>query len=117
MRRDPRAYLWDAQAAVDRILEFTRGRSLDDYLAGAMLRSAVERQFEIVGEALSQLAKAEPNIAQRIPDIGEIVGFRNVLIHGYATVDDGTVWRTVKDDLAGLRNRLGELLSELGGTP
>jgi len=117
MRRDPRAYLWDAQAAVDRILEFTRGRSLDDYLADAMLRAAVERQFEIIGEALSQLAKAAPSIAQRIPDIGEIVGFRNVLIHGYATVDDGTVWRTVKDDLAGLRNRLGELLSELGGTP
>jgi uncharacterized protein with HEPN domain len=67
MRRDPRADLWDAQAAVDRILEFTRGRSLDDYLADAMLRSAVECQFEIVGEALSQLAKAEPSIAQRIP--------------------------------------------------
>jgi uncharacterized protein with HEPN domain len=117
MRRDPRADLWDAQAAVDRILEFTRGRSLDDYLADAMLRSAVERQFEIVGEALGQLAKAEPSIAQRIPDIGEIVAFRNVLIHGYATVDHHTVWRTVEGDLAGLRNRLGELLAELGGMP
>jgi uncharacterized protein with HEPN domain len=60
MRRDPQAYLWDAQAAVDRILEFTSGRSLDDYLVDAMLRSAVERQFEIVGEALNQLAKTGP---------------------------------------------------------
>jgi type I restriction enzyme R subunit len=111
MRRDPRAYLWDALAAVDRTLDFTRGRSLDDYLADAMLRSAVERQFEIVGEALSQLAKAEPSIAQRIPDIGEIVAFRYVLIHGYAAVDRHTVWRTVEEDLASLRNRLGELLS------
>ncbi len=117
MRRDPRAYLWDARAAVDRILEFTRGRSLDDYLADAMLRAAVERQFEIVGEALSQLTKAEPNIAQRIPDIGEIVAFRNVLIHGYAAVDHRTVWRTVEEDLPRLRTRLGELLSELGETP
>lgn len=114
MRRDPRAYLWDAQAAVDRILEFTRGRSLDDYLADAMLRAAVERQFEIVGEALSQLAKAAPNISQRIPDIAEIVAFRNALIHGYAAVDHRTVWRTVEDDLARLRTCLGELLSELG---
>ena len=117
MRRDPRAYLWDAQAAADRILEFTRGRSLDDYLADAMLRAAVERQFEIIGEALSQLAKAAPSIAQRIPDIGEIVAFRNLLIHGYATVNYETVWRTVEDDLASLRNRLGELLAEPGGMP
>jgi uncharacterized protein with HEPN domain len=117
MRRDPRAYLWDAQAAVDRILEFTSGRSLDDYLVDAMLRSAVERQFEIVGEALNQLAKTGPSIAQRIPDVGEIVAFRNLLIHGYAVVDHRTVWRAVQEDLGSLRNRLGELLSELGGMP
>jgi len=117
MRRDARAYLWDAQAAVDRILEFTRGRSLDDYLADAMLRAAVERQFEILGEALTQLRRVAPAIAQRIPDLGEIVDFRNLLIHGYATVDHGTVWRTVEDDLALLHNQLGALLSELGETP
>lgn len=43
--------------------------------------------------------------------------FRNLLIHGYATVDHGTVWRTVEDDLARLRNQLGDLLSELGEAP
>ncbi len=65
MRRDARTYLWDAQAAVEHILEFTRGRSLDDYLADAMLRAAVERQFEIIGEALNQLRRDAPAIAGR----------------------------------------------------
>jgi uncharacterized protein with HEPN domain len=116
MRRDARAYLWDARAAIGQILEFTRGRSLQDYLRDAMLRSAVERQFEILGEALNQLRKLAPAIAQRIPDLGDIVSFRNLLIHGYAMVDHGTVWRTVQDDVADLHARLDEILSELGDT-
>lgn len=52
MDRDPRAYLWDARDSADAIAEFVTGRTLNDYLADRMLRSAVERQFEIVGEAL-----------------------------------------------------------------
>lgn len=82
-----------------------------------MLRSAVERQFEILGEALNQLRKVAPAIAQRIPDLAEIVDFRNLLIHGYATVDHSIVWRTVEDDLARLRSQLDELLPEVGGAP
>ena len=57
MDRDPRAYLWDARDSADAIAEFVTGRTLNDYLADRMLRSAVERQFEIVGEALRQLEK------------------------------------------------------------
>lgn len=117
MRRDPRAYLWDAQAAAVRILEFTRGRTIEEYLRDAMLRAAVERQFEIIGEALRQLTNSAPDIAKRIPDAGQIVAFRNLLIHGYAAVDHRTVWRTVQEDVAGLHTRLGELLSELGEVP
>jgi uncharacterized protein with HEPN domain len=52
MKRDPRAYLWDAKQAVDAIRQFTSGKSLADYVTDQMLRSAVERQFEIIGEAL-----------------------------------------------------------------
>jgi uncharacterized protein with HEPN domain len=117
MRHDPRSYLWDARAAAERILEFTRGRTLDDHLADAMLRAAVERQFEIIGEALSQLTSSAPSVARRIPDIAEIVAFRNLLIHGYAAVDHITVWSTIQDDLASLRRHLRELLSELGEVP
>jgi hypothetical protein len=64
-----------------------------------MARSAVERQFEIIGEALSQLAKADATIASRVPDHRRIVAFRNVLIHGYAALDHTLVWRVVQEHL------------------
>jgi len=53
MRRDPRAWLWDVHNGAGLILAFTQDKSLDDYLCDVMLRSAVERQFEIIGEALN----------------------------------------------------------------
>jgi uncharacterized protein with HEPN domain len=55
----------------------------------------VERQFEIIGEALNRLLKEAPDLANRVPDLARIVGFRNVLIHGYAVIDDGRVWEIV----------------------
>lgn len=103
MLRDPRAYLWDIQEASGAILEFTASKSFEDYVSDRMLRSAVERQFEIIGEALSQLCKLDSNWALHIPDAPQIIAFRNVLIHGYATVNDKTVWLTVQDSLPKLR--------------
>ena len=117
MRRDPRAYLWDVQECAAAIAEFTRGKTLDNYLTDAMLRSAVERQFEIIGEALSQLSKMAPEIAGRIPDLAAIVGFRNILIHGYAVVKHPTVWKAIQDDLPRLHDCAVQLLSELGTKP
>ena len=70
MRHDPRAYLWDVQAAVDLILEFTRGRSLNEYLGDAMLRAAVERQFEIIGEAVNQLRRSRQVSPRASPTSG-----------------------------------------------
>lgn len=78
MSTDAMKYLWDVREAAARISRFTFGRSFDDYLQDEMLRAAVERQFEIIGEALSQLSKREPESAERIPDLARIVAFRNV---------------------------------------
>ncbi|MGH1484538.1 MAG: HepT-like ribonuclease domain-containing protein [Geminicoccales bacterium] len=63
---------------------FTNGITFDDYLDDEMLRAAVERQFEIIGEALNQLSKRDPDRANKIPDLARIVAFRNILIHGSA---------------------------------
>ena len=82
MRRDPRSFLWDVRDAADTIASFVHGRSFGDYSADRMLRSAVERQLEIFGEALSQLTRTDPGLAGRIPNHRRIVDFRNALIHG-----------------------------------
>jgi uncharacterized protein with HEPN domain len=117
MRHDPRAYLWDVREAADAIASFVRNRDFDDYANDLMLRSAVERQFAIIGEALSQLSKADPGLAVRIPELPRVVAFRNVLIHAYQEIDDAGVWRIVQADLAPLRERAAALLVELGGDP
>lgn len=75
-----------------------------------MLRSAVERQFEIIGEALSQLTKIAPQLAAQIPDLPRIVAFRNILIHGYAVVDNEIVWRAAQENLPELAANLQKLL-------
>jgi uncharacterized protein with HEPN domain len=114
MERDPRAFLWDVRQATQRIETFVQGRDLKDYLADPMLRSAVERQFEIIGEARNQLSKASSHIAVRIPDASRAMAMRNVLIHGYAKVDHEAVWRTLQDNLPALRRSVAKLLTELG---
>jgi len=78
-----------------------------------MLKSAVERQFEIVGEALNQLSRVDPALAAKVPELARIVAFRNVLIHGHAMVDDAIVWQVLSDKLPDLARVLGELLAEL----
>jgi len=76
------------------------------------LRSAVGRQFEILGEALNRLDRLDATLAARVPNLRQIVAFRNVLIHGYALIDRARVWRVVQDDLPTLRAVLDDLLAD-----
>ena len=97
MERDPRAFLWDVQQAALAIEQFIHGLDATSYADNALVRSAVERQFEIVGEALNRLSKVSPDLAQKIPNLREIIGLRNILIHGYASIDHARVWKIAVD--------------------
>jgi len=90
----------------------TAGKTFADFDGDIMLRSAVERQFEIAGEALRQLARLDAALAAKVPDLREIVAFRNILIHGYAVIDRARVWQAVQADLPKLRAALNDLLAE-----
>ena len=103
MPRDARKYLFGIAEASKLVSEFVAGRTLDDYLKSALLQSVVERQFEIIGEAIGQLAKVDQQLVSRITDYQKIVSFRNVQIHGYADVDDELVWDIVETRLHVLR--------------
>ena len=89
----------------------TAGKTFEDFDRDIVLRSAVERQFEIAGEALRQLAGVDAALAAKIPDLLAIVAFRNILIHGYALIDRARVWRVVQADLPKLREVLNDLLA------
>jgi uncharacterized protein with HEPN domain len=114
MDRDARAYLWDVQMAAEAIARFIDGLDAASYAQDALITAAVERKFEIIGEALNQLSKLSPEIAQRVPHLREIIGFRNILVHGYALIDHGRVWRIIRTSLPGLHTTVSALLAELG---
>ena len=110
MRLETRKYLHDIQRAVKLLIEFTADKAFEDYETDAMRRAAVEREFEIIGEALIQLAKADPEVAARISDHRRIIAFRNILIHGYVDVDARLVWDVVKTKLPILSREIEDLL-------
>ena len=113
MQREPHVLLWDICHAADAVAAFTRGKGLEDYKGDPFLRSAVERQLIILGEAVAQLSKLTPELAERIPEHGSIIAFRNLLIHGYAAVVDEIVWEVVEDDLPALRASAVSWIEEL----
>lgn len=112
MQLEAKKYLYDIQQAAARVSEFTLGKRLEDYQSNAMLRAAVERQFEIIGEALAQLARLDESIVAQISEHRRIIDFRNILIHGYAVVDDRLVWDVVQGKVPALIREVENLLAE-----
>ena len=96
MELEVKKLVYDLDQAIDLIINFTAGKRLADYQGDVLLRSAVERQFEIIEEALNRLKRVDPSLLTRISDYGRIIGFRNVLAHGYDIISDEIVWDIVE---------------------
>jgi uncharacterized protein with HEPN domain len=99
MRLEARKYLYDIQESAGLAAQFTAGRDFAEYQRNPMLRLAVERAFAIIGEALSQLARVDSDLASHITCFRSIVAFRNILVHAYAQIDDRIVWDIVQSKL------------------
>lgn len=111
MQLESAKLLEDIRVAAADALDMAAGKSYDDYQTNKQLRYAVERCFEIAGEALTQLNKLDPATAQQITDWRAIIGFRNVLIHGYAVVQHDKTWDIVTNELPILLRDVTSLLS------
>jgi len=112
MRLESKKYLFDIKQAASLLADFTRGKSFVDFQGDPMLKSAVERQFEIIGEALTKLAKIDQETATLISEYRRIIAFRNILIHGYAQIDDRLVWGILDTKLPTLLQEVKQLLEE-----
>lgn len=104
--------LEDIRDAASFVVEITEGKTLGDYSGHRLLRQAVERNFEIIGEAVGRLLRNDPETAGRLSEHERIVAFRNVLIHGYDLVDDDLVWDTIRTKLPVLLAEVERLLRE-----
>lgn len=112
MPRDPEKYLHDILDSVEFLMTFTGGRTIADYVRDRGFRSAVERELQIVGEALLQLHSVQPAIAARITEYQRIIRFRHVLVHGYAELKADLVWQVIEEKLSILRDEAQALLRE-----
>jgi uncharacterized protein with HEPN domain len=110
--REIKKLLFDVQEGCVLIMKFMEGRTFDQYMKDRMLQSAVERQAEIVGEALRQAAVLEASIADEVPEFRRIIAFRNRLAHGYADISPEIVWGIATNDVPRLLAEVRAAMSE-----
>lgn len=112
MTTETRQRLLDAFESCQTIRRYTDGIDFAAYLRDGEKRDAVERRLGIVGEALHRAETLDPALAEQLPELRQIVGLRNRVIHGYADVNAEIVWNVVQHRLPPLQTRLAELLGE-----
>ena len=116
MNAHTKKLLFDVVEAGRSIQVRCAGRSFGEYEADRWFRRTVEREFEIIAEALNRLSQSDPDAAASISALPRIVAFRNRLIHAYDAVDDATVWGVVESHLPVLLNEIDELVRREGET-
>ena len=111
MRPSSAKFLEDIREAAQTVREITSGKRFADYQADKVLRLAVERCFEIIGEAMRRLDESDPETAAKVSDFQRIIAFRNVLIHGYSLVKHELVWSVVENQVPRLIREAEGLLA------
>jgi uncharacterized protein with HEPN domain len=110
MRRDPRAFLSDVMEAGSAILEAVRSIDFESYSENRLIRSSVEQEFTIIGEALSQLSQRDKELFDQINQATQIISFRNKLTHEYLKVNNLLVWGVIENDLPALIEQCSTIL-------
>jgi uncharacterized protein with HEPN domain len=111
MRLEALKFLYDIKGACALLSSFIAGKTFDDFAGDALLRSGVERQLTIVGEALNRLIKIEPAMEFVITNARQIIAFRNILVHGYDIVRTEVVWGILENDLSALTREVDALFA------
>lgn len=111
MNLEIRKVLFDIQEAGAAIKGFVAGKTLADFQQSDLLRSAVERKFEIIGEALHRMRRLDEELIEQITDYRRIVGFRNILAHGYDVVSPEIIWEICGENLEQLLTDVDRLMN------
>lgn len=112
MPRDRRKYLHDMLDSCQFLVQLTKDESADRFRNDRVFRSAIERELQIIGEAMLQLRSLDAATASRIGESERIIGFRHVLVHGYDVLDADVVWYIVTEKLPILQDELDDLLRQ-----
>ena len=112
MPPDVPKWLEDIRDAAAYIQEATKEVTQDALANDRMLRQAVERNFEVIGEALNRIGRSDESILSGLTDHRRIIAFRNILIHGYDSIDVEIVWQVIRHRLPQLLVEVEELLQQ-----
>jgi len=101
-----RKLLLDITLSCEEISSFIEGQDFESFITNRLLQLALEREFEIIGEALARLETIDSDeLSRKIPEYRKIIGFRNIIAHGYDIIDDAALWDFAK-------SRVPELLEK-----
>ena len=114
MPHDSDKFLHDMLDSCRFLMGFTADRTLADFVEDRGFRSAVERELQIIGEALAQLHRIAPDVAEMVEEHRRIVAFRNILVHGYHSLDHEIVWYVVRQKLPALQKQLTAMIRDRG---
>lgn len=114
MTKADRPLLSDVLDAVAHIRKYVQGQSREDFMTNELVRDAVIRQVQIIGEATRLVS---PGLKSRYSQVPwqEIVGLRNRVIHAYGTIMPEIIWEIVENDLEPLRKNIERILADLDG--
>ena len=110
MNDETRKNLIDILQAAEEIQIFTHGMDFETYQNSPVTQRAVERDFEIIGEALNRIRQIDTELIEKVSEYHRIIGFRNILIHGYDIIDEMIVWKAVENHLPTLVKEVKEIL-------
>ena len=112
-RPDVRAFLWDIRNGCAVLEEIASRHTFDEFNADIILRMAVERQFEIIAEALKNVLQTNAALGARITAGEQIIAFRNRIAHDYWRLIGSIVWAIMNDHVPVLHREVAAILEEL----
>jgi uncharacterized protein with HEPN domain len=106
-------WLFDVKTSIDEIDSYFANEKMDffEYRKNLMRKRAIERNLEIIGEAINRIVKNTPDVSTKITDAIAIIGLRNQVIHAYDNVSDETIWAILTNHLPKLKIEIDKLLS------
>lgn len=107
-------WLYDVKVSIDEINSYFIDERMDffEYRKNLMRKRAVERNLEIIGEAINRILKTDNSYSSKITDANAIVGLRNQVIHAYDNISDEIIWAILTNHLPKLKIEIDKLLKD-----
>ncbi|MFC2110554.1 DUF86 domain-containing protein [Bacteroidota bacterium] len=107
-------WIYDIDFALDEIESYFEGKEKDffEYRKNTMLKRAIERDLEIIGEAVNRILKKDPSFENNISDAKAIIGLRNQVIHAYDSISDENIWSIIINHVPKLKTEVTKIIRE-----